>query len=307
MEEFYPMEGAELGQRGEFALLLVSPQKAWTAKMEERFARALAEGWATTFAAPDGRGALHCACSGGREDLAARLLEAGATVDDPCVAGGMTPLMFACHSGKAGCARLMLAAGADPNGGGKSGTALRCACTSGFADCARALLEAGARVDDLDTYGRSALAYLCMSGGGGGRPKDRQCARLLLEAGADPRRRDQLGSSPLDMACLAQSWGSAIELARAGADLDALSPQGTTALEEAASAGALEFVDALLAAGASLDGPPGARGADPARLAREGGHESVARAIEAERSRRVACELEGVAAPAAARPGRARL
>jgi ankyrin repeat protein len=77
-------------------------------------------------------------------------------------------------------------------------------------------------------------------------------AQLLLDAGADlnARAKNQFENTPLQVTMLTQSRAVALLLLKRGADVNAVQAEGVTALHEAAQAGDLEMIRALLAAGA---------------------------------------------------------
>ena len=98
-----------------------------------------------------------------------------ATVDE----GGYTPLLFAARSGDLASARLLLAAGADPNDLAPAGTsALVVAAHSGHGALAGALLAAGADAN-ASGAGYSPLHAAILRG-------DEALVRALLAHGADP-------------------------------------------------------------------------------------------------------------------------
>ena len=68
-----------------------------------------------------------------------------------------TPLMHACMFAKPECARILRAAGSDPNAANSWGTTtLMVAATGGNPECVRMLIDAGADVEAVDHQGRGA-------------------------------------------------------------------------------------------------------------------------------------------------------
>ncbi|MEM7480698.1 MAG: ankyrin repeat domain-containing protein [Acidobacteriota bacterium] len=135
-----------------------------------------------------------------------------------------------------------LAEGATPNAERRQ-TALRLALESDSMEIARMLLAAGADPESRDGSSRSPLQYAIAAR----RP---EWMKLLLAHGADPERRDQDGSTALMLAS-ASSVRLVEPLLAAGAEVDAQRDAPlATALMIAANIGSPKRVDALLAAGA---------------------------------------------------------
>ena len=104
-----------------------------------------------------------------------RAAGAVAVVDE----GGFTPLLFAARTGDLASARLLLAAGADPNDTAPAGTsALVVAAHSGHGAPAAALLDAGADAN-ASGAGYAPLHAAVLRG-------DAELVRALLAHGADP-------------------------------------------------------------------------------------------------------------------------
>jgi uncharacterized protein len=159
--------------------------------------------------------------------------------------GGSTPLLFAARSGDASSAKLLLAAGADPNDALPDGTsALVLAAHSGHRDVALALLDKGANPNDIGA-GYSALHAAILR-------SDATLVQALLAHGADPNIRMTKGTpvrrNSTDYFLLAPLVGSTPYLLAAkflepeimqaliagGADPKLTMPNGATALMLAA-------------------------------------------------------------------------
>jgi hypothetical protein len=105
-------------------------------------------------------------------------------------------------------------------------------------------------------------------------------AQLLLDAGAgvNARAKNQFDNTPLQVALLTRSHEVARLLLKRGAEVNALQAEGVTALHEAAQAGDVEMIRALLAAGA--DARIASKQFGTARdLAVKGNHEEAARLL----------------------------
>jgi ankyrin repeat protein len=162
--------------------------------------------------------------------------------------GGSTPLLFAARSGDAGSARVLLAAGADPNDALPDGTsALVLAAHSGHRDVVAELLEKGADPNNADA-GYTALHAAVLR-------SDLRLVQTLLARGANPNirmtkgtplRRDTtdfnlpatlISSTPYLLAAKFLEPDIMRALAAAGADITLGMRNGATALMVAAGAG----------------------------------------------------------------------
>ena len=130
-------------------------------------------------------------------------------------------------------------------------TPLMSASLYGKVDLARLLLDRGADLYAVDAEGKSALHYAAWRGGA-------EAVRLLVRLGADVNATDTFGNyTPLHLAAakcnreiVQETCGT---LLAAGADVDARSQWGTTALWSAAIAGRGDLVDFLVRHGAVLE------------------------------------------------------
>ena len=101
----------------------------------------------------DGTTALHWAVHQGESEVAAALLNAGATVDAPN-RYGVRPLYLAAENGDTSMTHALLEAGANPNGMRVEGeTVLMTAARTGNVATLEALIAAGADVDAVEERG----------------------------------------------------------------------------------------------------------------------------------------------------------
>lgn len=210
-----------------------------------------------------------------RGDLAAvtRGLAAGVAVDTAdtrSASQGRTPLLAAVVRDWPALARVLLAAGAEPDRRdgderehlGQLGmarpsdftreawlwrrgyTPLMVAAVLGRGECARLLLDAGAHVDLLDHAGYSALMLAAGNGHG-------DLVAALLAAGADPNLRGYQRKTALLCAAGDGHAGIARQLLAAGADRDARDRNGDSALDMARLVGDAELIAVLEQAASS--------------------------------------------------------
>jgi ankyrin repeat protein len=169
----------------------------------------------------------------------------------------------AIDAGDAARVRALLAAGADPNEPARfRGPPIAIAAEAHQLEIARILLDAGAAPDGPPSQRQSALSTAAMIG-------EVPIVELLLDRGADPARADRMGMNALHWATWwmrkegrpptreGQRRAAELLLTR-GADANARTSDGTTALMMAAGLGDAEYVERLLAAGAD----PSARNND---------------------------------------------
>jgi ankyrin repeat protein len=210
----------------------------------------------------DGTSALHWAAHFGDAELARALIAAGA---DATAANryGMTPLHVAAVEGDAVIVEALLAGGADASAALPEGeTVLMTAARTGDPAALRALLARGADVEARDEFhGESALIWAAAE-------NHADAVRVLVEHGADvdgrsarltlePRQRRAgqsilpLGSwTPLMYAARENALAAGEALVASGASLDAVDPDGATALVIAIINAHYEFAELLLRAGA---------------------------------------------------------
>jgi ankyrin repeat protein len=147
-------------------------------------------------------------------------------------------------------------------------------------DAARArriLSEHRLNIDELGRWGLAPLQHALTCG-----PRDGRAAlvRMLIDAGADVNRPDAWGHTPLMWTISVGDEAMTATLLRAGADVNASRPDGTTALHTAAVSDArADCVRMLLAAGADATARDG-EGKTAGDYAREGNLPELARLLE---------------------------
>ncbi|MEA3212139.1 MAG: hypothetical protein QOE70_5196 [Chthoniobacter sp.] len=143
---------------------------------------------------------------------------------------------------------VLLAAGAEVNALDRErSTPLHHAAMSPRPDLARALLDAGAKIDARNQTGLTPLHNAALFGG-------RETLEFLLDRGADPEGRALLtGVPPLLMAVTRGDPAIVRVLLDHRADVNALGPEGETALCRAAILGSGDLVRLLIERGANVN------------------------------------------------------
>ena len=181
-----------------------------------------------------------------------RLLRAliGAGVDVNVAHAGMTPLLAATRDswhGRPEAVMTLLANGADPRAADADGnTPLHHAARSSDPGVAALLRDAAAELDVLNAEGVTPLGMACAAG-------NWRLARFLLERGA---KAEPAGATPALLAAAGSEEDDAAGvqlLLKHKAKVDARDAHGRSALHEAALAGNVDALDALLAAGADAN------------------------------------------------------
>jgi ankyrin repeat protein len=191
----------------------------------------------------DGTTALHWAVRSDDSDLVARLIRAGANVK-AANRYGVTPLYLACVNGNAAVIEKLLKAGADANAVSTEGeTALMTAARTGKVDAVKVLLAHGADVNAKESWhGETALMWAVSQ-------KHAEVARELLSKGADVNARSTVnkwerqqsaeprekwmplgGLTPLEFAAREGCVNCIPVLVEAGADVNAVDPDGISPL-----------------------------------------------------------------------------
>mmetsp|Transcript_28727 Transcript_28727/g.46208 ORF Transcript_28727/g.46208 Transcript_28727/m.46208 type:complete len:289 (+) Transcript_28727:135-1001(+) len=194
-----------------------------------------------------GESALHTASLGGRDVIAAMLLDARACVDS--VDGfGDTALICAASQGHARVVQLLVGAGADANGvtTGSSlmaQSSLHLACKYAHAPVVRLLLDASAAPLAPDAQGYTALHWAASSG-------DTEIVQLLLSARCNINATSTDGNTPLHSAALGNNVEITQALIQQKGDVNATNDLLHTPLHIAAMAARGETVQLLLRNGA---------------------------------------------------------
>lgn len=217
----------------------------------------------------EGPGLIRAACMDD-EELAKRLIDEGADVNELDSHGRATPLGVAASAKSLRIVCLLIKNGADVN---KACPLYYAAGRRGNADIVRTLLEAGAKVNSFRMEGVSTPILAA------GRAGDLDIVKLLREHGS------ALGSEDKDFNLLrevaASGHASVVEyLLSEGMEVDAAPPDdGLTALHIAARGGHAEVVRILLKSGANTALKTKAN-MTAVELARENGHELVIQILE---------------------------
>ena len=200
---------------------------------------------------------------GGHTEVVRRLLAAGANVK-AANRYGVTALQLAATNADAAMVDVLLKAGADPNAVLPEGeTVLMTAVRAGVPAVVGRLLEAGAKADSRESfYGETALHWAAAD-------DHADVVRMLVKAGSPvdersgtqvfARRRNGQSVLPLGswtplMYAVRQNAGAAVTaLLALGADLNALDPDGATALIIAILNAHYEVAAQLIDAGADVN------------------------------------------------------
>ena len=192
----------------------------------------------------DGTTALHWAAQRDELETARLLIEAGADVN-AANDYGVTPLSLACTNGSVAMIQELLKAGADPNSTTEAGeTAVMTAARTGNLEAVKALLALGSDLNQQEARrGQTALMLAIEQ-------DHPPIARLLIQRGADVNARSTGGFTPLLFAAQQGDLDSMQALLAAGAQLDGITPEWGSALVVAAARGHEEIALFLLEQGA---------------------------------------------------------
>ena len=146
-----------------------------------------------------------------------------------------TPLLaYAAMNGDADVVQRLIARGADAEADNEEGwTALHYAAEAGNVEIVRTLLDARATVDARTTrFGETPLMLACGLFGGGGHGQSVACARLLIARGADVNARTKDGETALTFAAGGGMVDAVRLLLSRNADATLKNVKGNTALSQ---------------------------------------------------------------------------
>jgi ankyrin len=219
----------------------------------------LDRGAVVTAADRDGKTALHFAAEHGYRDMAKLLIARGASPD--AVDGeGRSPLHVAAQSGQTDVAQVLLDAGADMRMlSRQDGTPLHLAALTGRLEMVRLLLARRAPVDANDAWiGTPLMAAVRhwpfhLLDEAASEQLAVQIATVLLDAGANVNARSRGGKTALHYAARDGYHAIARMLLARGADVNAADQGGGTPLHEAADRAQTNLATLLLDHGANLE------------------------------------------------------
>jgi uncharacterized protein len=161
---------------------------------------------------------------------------------------GSTALLWAAHWNDVETARLLIHGGADANVANDFRvTPLSAACTNGSAALVELLLKAGANPNTRIATGETPIMTCASSG-------STDAVRMLIARGADVNAKEPSQSQTALMWAAAERHPNVLRtLVDAGADLQARTKKGFTALHFAAREGDLESTQLLLDAGVNVN------------------------------------------------------
>jgi uncharacterized protein len=214
----------------------------------------------------DGTTALHWAAHHGELALANRLLKRGADANARNDYGS-SPMQEAAIRGDAAMLTALLKAGANAETVNDEGeTVLMTVARTGKVEAAKVLIKAGANVNAVESWrGQTALMWAASQ-------RQPEMTRLLLESGANPNAVSALRNwartttaeprpqwrppgafTALQLAAREGCAECARELVKAGANINAVSPEGITALLFAVLNARFDTAKVLIEAGADVN------------------------------------------------------
>ena len=144
---------------------------------------------------------------------------------DSVDSGGRTTLSWAAQRGDHSAVKQLLSYGADPNHADACGLApLYWSVIAKTVTCTQILLAAKANVNAKDIYGSTALCCAVMKSG------KADFIEVLLSYEADIESRDETGRRPIHWATTYDQADALLHLLRRGADINAVTSNGVTAL-----------------------------------------------------------------------------
>ncbi|CAM9744400.1 unnamed protein product [Ectocarpus fasciculatus] len=227
----------------EVAEWLAAPLESAVARGHEDLARKLVQAGAKI-----GAGTLHEAVRGGYTAVAELLLENGASVDDEDDDCGSTPLHAAAEGGSVEAARLLLLKGADVDDeDGNHTTPLSRAIEKGHISMVEALLDAGPDLTvRLGEFEISALDLAALT-------QHVEIVRMLVDHGMEVNCANSFGRTALHWAAEDNKVDALDVLVGAGADIEARDRSGSRPLHYAAKGSSPETSLALLNFGAEVN------------------------------------------------------
>lgn len=212
------------------------------------------------------------ASQSGDLSAAKKAIAAGANVN-AMSGNGISAIMYAAGKGHTDIVRLLLKAGANPNLAGTTNiTPLMCAAMYGRHDAVQMLLAAGAKKDVTDDKGNTAYTYAAKF------PAIAQMLAPQTAPQAQPSNASVDEDYNLMVAAQSGDLAAAKKAIAAGANVNAMSGNGLSAIMYAAAKGHTDIVRLLLKAGANIEAKE-KNGITPLMLAANLGHTEAVKAL----------------------------